>query len=202
MPNTQRNKNSIEFTKPPKKVCYPADVSMPAYTGYDFRLKLGSNFCFRRMKKTQQITMLIEEIFNVSIGPIWAGQKFHGEEKGNWEARRTISGGQQEGRQCSDTEAGTLVSIGTTHLQSPATGHWHHPYMINSAATYNTCCTVYMTYFKTEETQHPCSSYVLPPLKHLSFGPHCGRAPGQNYDRYNMHEFQLNPISHFFWNQC
>lgn len=24
---------------------------MPAYTGYDLRLKLGSNFCFRRMKK-------------------------------------------------------------------------------------------------------------------------------------------------------
>lgn len=53
------------------------------------------------------------------------------------------------------------------------------PYMINSAATYNKCCTVYMTYFKIEETQHPCFSYVPPPLKHLSFGPHCGRAPEQ-----------------------
>lgn len=48
------------------------------------------------------------------------------------------------------------------------------PSMINSAATYNKCCTVYVTYFKIEETQHSCFS--CSPLKR-SYGPNTSKVP-------------------------
>lgn len=131
---------------------------MPAHTWYDFRLKLGSNFCFKRMeKKKKRITMLIEkslEIYNVSIRPILAWQKLHGEKQGE--------PFQEDNRRHGSVRT---LRLGPWHPEGQPTcratplGIDTTPYMINSAATYNKCCTVYMTYFKIEETQHACFSY-------------------------------------------
>lgn len=92
-------------------------------------------------------------------------QKVHGEEMELAWGR----GGGMPGEPFQGKDSG-----GDSSVWTPRLGPWHPegqptcrakplgidttPYMINSAATYNKCCTVYVTYFKIERTQHSCLS--------------------------------------------